>query len=214
MFKRQRELLPSVKRMTTTAPNTGQLLGNVLGDLERLVTSTALSDLTKPTPCPEFSVADLRQHILGWLTFFAAAVSDPDGATERPDPTSYRAPDAASAGGATVADAAGKFRTALAAGAADRDIKLTQAAMPGSAALQLILWEYLVHGWDLAVATGQEWNPPAEAATGSLAFAKQMLTPQWRGKDFGQPVEVPADAPPLAQVLGFTGRDPEWVSRG
>ena len=29
--------------------------------------------LTEPTPCPDFTVADLRRHILGWLAFFAAA---------------------------------------------------------------------------------------------------------------------------------------------
>jgi hypothetical protein len=33
--------------------------------------------------------------------------------------------------------------------------------MPGEMALNMILWEYQIHGWDLARATGQDWRPPA-----------------------------------------------------
>ncbi len=70
--------------------------------------------------------------------------------------------------------------------------------MPGEMALGMILWEYQVHGWDLARATGQPWNPPAAAAEESLGFAPAMLTPddQGAGKPFADAVAVPEDAPP------------------
>lgn len=52
--------------------------------------------------------------------------------------------------------------------------------MPGEMALGTILWEYQVHGWDLARATGQPWHPPAAAAEQSLSFAPTMLTDDTR----------------------------------
>ncbi len=60
---------------------------------------------------------------------------------------------------------------AIRGGAAARPLKLGEAGMPGDMALSMILWEYQVHGWDLARATGQDWSPPAAAAAESLAFA-------------------------------------------
>ena len=84
--------------------------------------------------------------------------------------------------------------------------------MPGEMALSMILWEYQVHGWDLARATGQPWSPPAEAAEESLEFAPGMLTPDYQGdgKAFAPRVPVPASAPALDRLLGLSGRDPGW----
>lgn len=108
--------------------------------------------------------------------------------------------------------AAAQLDRAVRAGAAERPLRLGESAMPGELALGMILWEYHVHGWDLAVATGQPWTPPAEAAEASLAFAPGMLTPDYQGegKSFGPPVDVPWDAPALDRLLGISGRDPHW----
>jgi uncharacterized protein (TIGR03086 family) len=84
--------------------------------------------------------------------------------------------------------------------------------MPGELAAGMILWEYQVHGWDLARATGQRWCPPPAASQASLRFAPAMLTEDYQGegKAFAAPVEVPATAPPLDRLLGLSGRDPGW----
>ncbi len=88
--------------------------------------------------------------------------------------------------------------------------------MPGELALGMILWEYQMHGWDLARATGQAWSPPAAASEASLEFAPGMLGPDYQGpgKPFGEPVEVPADAEPLDRLLALSGRDPRWQPEG
>jgi uncharacterized protein (TIGR03086 family) len=84
--------------------------------------------------------------------------------------------------------------------------------MPGELALGMILWEYQMHGWDLARATGQAFSPPAAAAEESLGFAPGMLTDDYQGegKPFAPRVDVPASAPPLDRLLGLSGRDPGW----
>jgi uncharacterized protein (TIGR03086 family) len=113
-----------------------------------------------------------------------------------------------------VRAASDTLAAALLAGATERPLRLGDAGMPGEMALSMILWEYLVHGWDLATATGQPWSPPAAAAEQSLQFAPGMLTADYQGegKPFAPRVPVPASAPPLDRLLGLSGRDPSWTA--
>jgi uncharacterized protein (TIGR03086 family) len=101
---------------------------------------------------------------------------------------------------------------ALRAGAASRPMYLGESAMPGELALGMILWEYQMHGWDLARATGQPWASPEAAAQESLGFAPNMLSPEYQGegKAFAPAVSVPGTAPALDRLLGLSGRDPAW----
>ncbi len=194
--------------MTTSAEHTADLLRPVLADLARVVGAITEEQLHDPTPCTEFDVEQLRNHVLGWLTNFAAGYADPHGQA-RADVEGYRAPaDPA----AEVRSAADLLDRAIRGGAAARPLKLGNAAMPGDMALSMILWEYQVHGWDLARATGQDWPPPAAAAEESLAFAPAMLTDDYQGegKLFAESVDVPEDAPPLDRLLGLSGRDSRW----
>jgi uncharacterized protein (TIGR03086 family) len=195
--------------MATSTEKTADLLAAVLTDLARVVGEITPQQLTGPTPCTEYDVAQLREHVVGWLATFAAGFADPRGQAPRENLEGYTMPaDPA----AEVRAAAGTLDRALRAGAASRPLRLGEAAMPGGMALSMILWEYLVHGWDLARATGQPWSPPDEAAGEALGFAPSMLTEDYQGegKAFGRPVPVPATAPPLDRLLGLSGRDPGW----
>jgi uncharacterized protein (TIGR03086 family) len=193
--------------MTTPTEKTSDLLGAVLADLAPVVGGITDDQLHDPTPCTEYDVQQLRDHVLGWLSTFAAGYADPAG--QAPDYNDYQPSGDPEA---EVRAAAGSLSRSLSAGAAARPLRLGQAAMPGEMALSMILWEYQVHGWDLARATGQPFSPPADAAQESLGFAPSMLTPdyQGQGKAFGPRVSVPAGATPLDQLLGLSGRDPSW----
>ena len=80
--------------------------------------------------------------------------------------------------------------------------------MPGDMALSMILWEYQVHGWDLAVATGQPWAPAEAGLEASLEFAPMMLTDDYQGegKPFAPRVPVADDAPALDRLVALSGR--------
>ena len=87
--------------------------------------------------------------------------------------------------------------------------------LPGDSAGIFALDEVLVHGWDLAVATGQ----PYDADDSSLYPLQGMLTalagPDQRAardRIFGPVIDVQADAPLLDRVIGLTGRDPAWTA--
>ncbi len=193
----------------TEIEQTADQLATVLAEPAGVVASISGDQRHDPTPCTEFNVGQLEGHVLGWLTNFADGFADPGGQAPRADVSGYHAPaDAA----AEVKSAAERLDQALRDGAAERPLRLGQAAMPGELALGMILWEYQVHGWDLARATGQRWSPPPAAVAASLSFAPSMLTEDYQGdgKAFAPPVAVPAGAPPLDRLLGLSGRDPAW----
>lgn len=207
-----------VAGMTTSTSNasstarTADLLAGVLDELATVVSNIKPEQLHDPTPCTDYDVEQLRDHVVGWLSTFADGFADPNGQAPRATLDDYRAP----AEPATeIRAAAERLDRALRAGAAERPLRLGEAAMPGELALGMILWEYQVHGWDLARATGQPWAPAAAASLESLAFAPGMLTPDYQGegKAFGEPVPVAPDAPPLDRLLGLSGRDPGWDRR-
>jgi uncharacterized protein (TIGR03086 family) len=174
--------------------------------------------LARPTPCAEYTVGQLRDHVLAWLQFFAAAFADPDAATTRPDPGCYRVADdeAARAGGCgkVVLDSAATLHRALSAGVLQRQVVLSQSRMDAPAALGMVLGEYLVHGWDLARALDRPWTPSAQACAVAREFFAGTIGPEYRGGDggfFAAEVAVPDDAPELDRLIGFAGRDPRWT---
>lgn len=198
--------------MATSIDTTAGLLDAVLGDLAIVIGGIEPAKLPDPTPCTEFDVALLRDHVIGWLTTFSAGFADSGGRAPRASLDGYHASEDASAAAAVVRQASADLTAAVRGGAAERPLWLGEAAMPGELALGMILWEYLMHGWDLARATGQPWAPPAEAVAASLEFAPAMLTEDYQGvgKPFGPAVPVPDSASPLDRLLGLSGRDPAW----
>jgi uncharacterized protein (TIGR03086 family) len=186
----------------------------VLDQLADVVGRTTPETLGDPTPCRRYDVAVLRDHILGWLQFFAAAFADPARQGERPDPDSYHAKDDARDLADVVRESAATLLGALRGGVLDGQIVVSQSRMDGPGAYGMVLGEYLVHGWDLAVAVGAPWTPPERACEDALEFFRGMVVPEYRGEEggfFGDEVPVPADAPALDRLLGFAGRRPDWA---
>lgn len=158
----------------------------------------------RPTPCPEMDVAGMIDHLIGWAPSFAAAAQ---GSSYEADPTTARA----------GADPAGEFRALadrIVGGwrehGLDRTTSLAGGEQPGEVVFNMTLMEYLTHGWDLAVGSGQDVPFTEDEAARVLARAEATLPPQYRGGDmpFGDIVPVPDGAPAIDRLAGFMGRDP------
>jgi uncharacterized protein (TIGR03086 family) len=200
---------PPELRDATTARS---VLAPVLDDLARVVAGIGVDDLGRPTPCRDYDVATLRDHVLGWVDFFGAAFADPGRQGPRPDPDAFRATDRDDLPD-VVRTAAQRLDNALAEGVLDGEVVVSQSRMSGPGAFGMVLGEYVVHGWDLATAVGRPWTPPEQAVTLAHRFFAGMIQPEYRGGEagfFGEEVPVPDDATPLDQLLGFAGRDPGW----
>lgn len=163
------------------------------------------------TPCEDWPVAVLLGHLLGLTVAFTASASKSPATTSVPEPdgdlpaywkgqlherldalvVAWRAPEAwegeADAGGVT---------------------------MPAEIMGVVALDELVLHGWDLAQATGQPFDADPDSVQASLGFAVSMSEPgQEAGREglYGPVVPVPDDAPDLDRLLGFAGRDPQWA---
>jgi uncharacterized protein (TIGR03086 family) len=171
-------------------------------------------DLARPTPCPAYTVADLVDHLGGLCVAFTAAArktplgdgGGPSGDGARLEP-GFRD---------RVTAALDELAAAWTDPAAYEG--MTQAGpvqLPGFVAAQVALNEVVVHGWDLAVATGRPFAPDAAAVETCHGFVASFEPPEGGAADdgglFGPPVPVPDDAPPLHRLVGAAGRDPHWT---
>ena len=182
-----------------------------LGLLVQQVPDGRLGD---PTPCPDYTVGDLVEHVGGLaLAFTAAANKDLGASTDSPPH-----PDAAR----LTADWRARIPADLVALAQawrqpDAWTGMTRAGgvdLPGEVGGLVALDEIVLHGWDLAVATGHPFDVRPDLLSAVHGFVESFgADPQARGGLFGPIVDVPADAPALDRVLGLAGRDPAW-SRG
>ena len=87
--------------------------------------------------------------------------------------------------------------------------------MPGEVTGLVALDEVVLHGWDLARATGQEFSCDPANADAVLGFTERSAQPDqaaMRTGLFGPVVPVADDAPVFDRALGFAGRDPAWTA--
>jgi uncharacterized protein (TIGR03086 family) len=81
--------------------------------------------------------------------------------------------------------------------------------MPGPGLAGFTTLDILVHGWDLARATGQPADLDGRLAEHVLGFAGQALaTPESRGGRIGPALAIPADATVTGRLVAFLGRQP------
>jgi uncharacterized protein (TIGR03086 family) len=184
-------------------------LGPQVDVLKRVVAGVRDDQLAQPTPCSGNSVAAVLDHVAG------LAVGLRLSAEKNPDPN----PPSASAEHLPP-----QWRTVIPAEldalvAAWRQPEAWQGetaagGVPMSAAEigHVTADEVLVHGWDLAVATGQEFEADPEVLEAATRFASAVAEQAPDGVPglYGPRVPVPDDAPPLHRLLGLTGRDPGW----
>ncbi|GGF38285.1 TIGR03086 family protein [Marmoricola endophyticus] len=179
-------------------------------ELARVVAGVRDDQLSLPTPCPGWDVADLVDHVQGCARGFTAAARKQDLDDDPPEPDG------------TNLDAG--WREAIAAeletlAAAWRDgdawegrTRIAGVEQSGAECAATALDEVVVHTWDLARATGQDCSLDPAAVAGALAFARAVSQQAPDGVPglFGPAVEVPSDADAETALLALTGRDPGW----
>lgn len=171
---------------------------DTLGVLQRVLHPIAADDLTRQTPCSEFDVQQLTAHLLKSIAGLGGMV----GAElpERDDGDSVERQIIAAARPALDA----WHRRGL-----DGTVPFGKSELPAKSACGIFSIEFLVHAWDYAAAVGHRLDAPQPLSEYVLGLARQIIRPELRGgAGFDDPVEVPADAGALEQLVAFTGRDP------
>jgi uncharacterized protein (TIGR03086 family) len=167
-----------------------------------LVAGVPATRWNDPTPCPGWDVRTLTNHLVGGLRIFAAQLTGRDAGGEHEDDWLGDAPAAAYADAAAAVLAAWRS-----SGAMDRTLDISLGPVPAPLGAIIELTEVVVHGLDLAVATGQTERVDEEQAAALHRLMLGMGFDAFRVPGvFGPAVEVPTDAPASARLLGFLGR--------
>ncbi|HUR78716.1 MAG TPA: TIGR03086 family metal-binding protein [Acidimicrobiales bacterium] len=177
-----------VQQLEQIAPMLGAIVGNVTD-----------ADLERPTPCANFDVAGILEHMIGGASAFAPGFRG-DGSAANP-PTDGSVFERWNAAMGALMD------SVHTPGAQDNTIASPFGEVSGAYFARYVALDGLTHAWDLATATGQSLTPPDALVADIDAFAHELLQPAMRdGDTFADATDPPADATPLERLVAFTGR--------
>lgn len=190
-------------------PDADQLAEAAAATEQVLVAITA-AEWELPTPCSDWTVRELVRHVVSGNQVFADALGGDSGTT--PDTVAESSADAelVSAYRQSTAVLLDAFRRP---GVLEQMVTVPFGTVPAPVALHLRITELLVHGWDLARATGQQGATfPAGLAEQELSFSRAALAdmPADR-RPFGPAQPVADDAPAIDRLAAQLGRKVDAV---
>jgi uncharacterized protein (TIGR03086 family) len=185
--------------MTTSCLRTAKLLDGVADE-----------QLAGPTPCERLTLSELVAHVgdLG-VAFAAAGRKDLGQLTGSPpgDGGYLLAPDWRAQYPGNLAGLADAWRDP---GAWSGLTQIGGVDLPGEVCGMVGLAEVVIHGWDVAVATGQDYGVDDEVAEALLAHMAGFTAGDPVEGLFGPVVEIADDASAFDRALALSGRDPGW----
>ena len=178
-------------------------------DLDRALAATGAvvagiqpGQWTAPTPCPELDVRAELNHLVRGNLLFTAIIRG----AEWPAPgTDHLGTDPLAAYQRAGAELSEVFALP---GVLETSYPAPFGTGSGARLAHVRIVEVLIHGWDLARATGQPGDFPDDVAERALTRSRQHLTsrPEGPRAPFAAEVPVPDDAPAVGRLAGFLGR--------
>lgn len=153
------------------------------------------SDLDAATPCEQWRVRDLLNHMLDTQRYFASAARGEDASPPSPTPPSLLSSKPAADFAKARTEVIQEF---------ERDGVLERTGP----SLGIAFSDQLLHGWDLARATDQDATMPEGLAEVAYECIHGQFTAEQRKGVFAPEVRVDEQATPQQRLLGYTGRDP------
>ena len=181
-----------------------QLHRHALDETRTFVAGTLRSQWDAPTPCEDWDVHALLQHVVSG-NLWAAALGA--GATieevgDRLD-GDVIGDDALEAYVASATVAAATFEVP---GALQAPCAVSYGPVPGSVYAGHRFIDVLIHGWDLAMSTGQDPTLDPELVIAAYELLRGQADMVRASGMFGEDLVVPADAAAQTRLLAFVGR--------
>jgi len=155
----------------------------------------AKSKLDAPTPCEEWNVRSVINHLIdGQESYFQPAARGEKATPPSPTPPEVFDGDPVKRYEEARQGTLDAFRAADA----------SKAAMT----MGIAFVDQVVHGTDIAKATGQDATIPPDLAEAAFGMVNGNLTADNRGKAFKAEVQVAKDAPAQDKLLAYLGRKP------
>ena len=192
--------MPSDLRPGPDSPPTDELESAeaTLAVLPHVVHGIAKDDESKQTPCREFDVAGLTDHLMNSITVLGGAAGAEFPERDRSDSVEEQ-----------IIEAARPALDAWRQRGLDGTVPVRQGEAPAKMMAGILSLEFLVHAWDYAMATGREVTAPDSLSDYVLSIAKTIITPEGRTNvGFDDPIDVGVDAGALDRLIAYTGRRP------
>lgn len=178
--------------------------------VQRLVDAVQPDQWTAPTPCTDWDVRQLLNHLANGNVVFAGVADHtrPSGPVSPAERAVDRLGDDPAAG--FRATGARMHEAFLTPGFLDGRVDTPMLGeQPGTTVVHMRINELLIHGWDLARAIGRPPDLPEDLAEGALILWQTRLADRPReGMPFGVPQPVADDAPAIDRLAAFLGRKP------
>lgn len=188
-------------------------LGPTTDHLARIVAGIDDDVLGRPTPCTGRTVGDLVDHCLGLAAAFTASARKEDRPELHQPPPPWSGANLPRDWGTVLPERLQSLALAWRQPTAVEGMATAGGVtMPASVMNLVALDEIFLHGWDLAVATKQPFEPDETALHVVHEFLSESTkeSPEGTPGLFGPVVPVPDDASLLDRALGLSGRDPAY----
>jgi uncharacterized protein (TIGR03086 family) len=166
---------------------------------QRVIANVRTDQYDDKTPCEEWTVRDLLEHMISVVAGLGAAAAGEPAA-----PFSLGADPAAQFEQAATSALAG-WRSP---GVMDRIVDGGPGPMPGQVLASINLLDTATHTWDLASATSQPATLPDDVATAALEASLATISPEIRPGRFAPEIAAPGGAGPTERLVAFLGRTP------
>ena len=199
--------------MNTNAKDGPALMAAAAAETSRVVASAAKATeaaqtLDQPTPCTDWDLRTLLNHTILWTSYSAERRAYGESVAEDLMSKDFTAePGYGEAYQAQIAKAVQAWSDPE---AWQRELGVMGSTMPAADIAAMLIMEMVLHGWDVARATGQDYHCDGELAQAVLHTVQSQgdMFRQYQG--FAGIVSVPADASAFDRVLALSGRDPGW----
>lgn len=191
---------------TTRIPDLRPVLTHAFDVADGLVNAIGATDLDRATPCDEYDVRALTEHLV-MVARRIRIVLGGGHFTEAVAPAADTLDELRAAWTASVAE----LKDALPAVDLGRTVTAPFGSLPAAAAVGTYVGEVVVHAWDLARALDRDDLLDPALAEPLVEPARRNIPEEREGIPFGEVVDVPDDAPAYDRLVGWFGRDPHWT---
>ncbi|SNT31294.1 TIGR03086 family protein [Asanoa hainanensis] len=163
-----------------------------------------------PTPCTDWTVRDLVNHLVYEDRWSVPLINGAslgsvgnrfEGDLLGADPV-----------GAAQDASAESVAAVRASGALSRDVELSFGVTPAEEYVRQLLADHVVHGWDIAAATGQDRDLDDDLLQEVAAWFPANEDAYRSGGAIGAAVEVPSNATAQDKLIAAFGRNPRWIA--
>lgn len=161
----------------------------------RVLRGVTAADAARPTPCADFDITQLLEHLQGSLSQIGSALGAilPGSVSEVPEER--------------IAEAAQMVLETFRRRGLEGTIDMGFAELPATMVANILNIEFLIHAWDFAIATGQQLEVAPTLSEYVFTLAKATISPEQRQRGaFAEATVITESASSLERLIAYSGR--------